>query len=397
VDGHAHGGLRNRFNELEALRGIAAIAIVVFHAYQFSGGPNGYVWDGRIGERIVLQLEAAVAWFFVLSAFLLYLPIARAALAGAAQRSPREFLARRAIRILPLYFVATLIVWAVRNPSLPGDWRDLLEHLTFTQIYDSRRIFYTIGPAWSLAVEVHFYVFVTLISAGLGGLARSAGRRVTTTVVLGLPIALIGASIAFRVLAVTTRGVPHDRWSVWFSFPARADAFGIGMLVAGVLALRDSHDLAFAGRVLLRAVAVVAIVVAFSFTIGSDSWRLWFHTAYAASAALLISSSVFGPAGTLWERVLATRGLAYLGLLSYSIYLWHEPILVELSKWHWLFGDPREFVLNAVVLVALSVAVGFVSYWVLEYPTGHLRFLLDDRGDVREQSPREVLHELTTP
>src|SRR5665811_1079712 len=77
--------------------------------------------------------DSTVGLFFVLSAFLLTLPYARAGLTGNQPVAARAFLFRRSVRIVPLYLVAVLVVWASRNPALPGDWRDLVEHLTFTQ------------------------------------------------------------------------------------------------------------------------------------------------------------------------------------------------------------------------------------------------------------------------
>lgn len=101
------------------------------------------------------------------------LPYLRSAMAGEDAPAARAFLVRRAARVVPLYLVAVSLVWAFRNQDLPGDWVDLVEHLTFTQVFDNQRIFYTIGPAWSLAVEVQFY----LVLAVLGKLACHVCRR----------------------------------------------------------------------------------------------------------------------------------------------------------------------------------------------------------------------------
>ena len=83
---------------------------------------------------------------FLMSAYLLTLSYARAALDGTSLLPAREFLFRRAVRIVPLYWIAVTTVWALRNPALPGDWRDLVEHLLFVQVFDRERIFYTLGP-----------------------------------------------------------------------------------------------------------------------------------------------------------------------------------------------------------------------------------------------------------
>ena len=93
---------------------------------------------------------------------MLWLPVARACVDRAGGRPGRVLLMRRMARLLPLYYAIVLVVWTTTNPSLPGHWQDLLTHLTFTQIYSDQYIFWTDGPAWSLAVEFHFYVLMAL-------------------------------------------------------------------------------------------------------------------------------------------------------------------------------------------------------------------------------------------
>ncbi|MDF3149608.1 acyltransferase, partial [Streptomyces sp. T21Q-yed] len=156
-----------RSPELQGFRGLAALSTVVFHVWQ-----QYYVYDAQgahppvdnpyLGALISLEV---IDLFFVMSAYLLTLSYARAAIDGEDRTRPaRDFLFRRATRILPLYFLAVLLVWSLRNPSLPGDWRDLLEHLTFTHVFDQQRIFYTLGPTWSLSLEIAFYL--TLVAVG---------------------------------------------------------------------------------------------------------------------------------------------------------------------------------------------------------------------------------------
>jgi len=371
---------RGRFEELEAFRGIAAALIVVFHAYQYSRDGGGAVWEGSVGDELVRQFEAGVSWFFVLSAFLLYLPIARAVVAARPAAPARAFLKRRAVRIVPLYLVAVTVVWALRNPTLPGEWRDLVEHLTFTQIYDSERIFFTIGPAWSLAVEVHFYLLLAVLAPALGAVTRRAGRGVRVAAVLGVPVLLGVGSTAFRFLAEQVWDVPSDRWAVWFSFPAKLDGFALGMLLAGALAVWPDRQLGTAGRVAMRLAALPFTWLAFQLAADTPSWRVWFHLLSAVAALLVIGSSVLGPRGTAWERALSWKPLATLGVLSYSLYLWHEPVLLELADWGWLFTDNRAFERNAVALLVVSLAVAFVSYWVIEWPASQLRHLFDEDG-----------------
>ncbi|MGZ4478972.1 MAG: acyltransferase family protein, partial [Nocardioidaceae bacterium] len=143
---------RARATELEGYRGVATLSIIVFHVGQ-------YVVQPRSSDGLAAQLARfeIVDVLFVLSAYLLTLSYARAAIDRTPALPARQFLFRRAVRILPLYWIGVSVVWACRNPTLPGDWRDLVEHLTFTHVFDRTRIFYTLGPAWSMCIEVAFY------------------------------------------------------------------------------------------------------------------------------------------------------------------------------------------------------------------------------------------------
>ena len=167
------------------LRGLAALAVVFFHAYQHNrtGAEGVWPWSGG-AHRAMLGTELFVEMFFVLSGFVLWLPVARAALGNGPARPGWVLLFRRMARLLPLYYVVVLVVWTTTNPSLPGHWQDLLMHLTFTHIYSDDYIFWNVGPAWSLGVEFHFYVLmalsVPLVSRGEydePAAARPAGRR----------------------------------------------------------------------------------------------------------------------------------------------------------------------------------------------------------------------------
>ena len=110
----------------------------------------------------MLGTELFVEMFFVLSGFVLWLPVAKAALDARTGRPGWVLLFRRMARLLPLYYAVVLVVWTTTNPSLPGHWQDLLMHLTFTHVYSDDYIFWTIGPAWTLGVEFHFYVLMAL-------------------------------------------------------------------------------------------------------------------------------------------------------------------------------------------------------------------------------------------
>jgi peptidoglycan/LPS O-acetylase OafA/YrhL len=378
-----------RYASVEGYRGLAALLIVVYHVYQYmrTGPPTRYPLEGTPWHTFLIGLDCFVGLFFVLSAFLLGLSYARAALAGNRPMSARAFLYRRAVRIVPLYLVTILIVWAARNRTFPGDWQDLLEHLTFTQVFDDKRIFYTIGPAWSLAVEVHFYLLLVVLGAAACAMCRRIGDRRRRLRALLLAVTALGAfSMAWKLVAFYVLGLGEEHWSVWFSLPATLDLFAIGLLLAVVVAARGEQP--FVGRPLRAALIGLGMLVLFVAFVARDPHpvpHVYFHTATGIGFGLLLAASVLAPPGA-GGRILASAVPALVGLISYSLYLWHEPVMLFLADHH-LFptpGTPYSFPRGVVVLVFVSVVVAWLSYWVIEYPTGMLR-----RSRGREGEPRE--------
>lgn len=367
-----------RYAALEGYRGLAALLIVVYHVYQQmrSGPDSRYPYEGTPWHVLLVGLDSFVGLFFVLTAFLLGLPYARAALAGQSPLSARSFLARRTIRIVPLYLVVTLLVWTTRTRSFPGDWVDLVEHLTFTQVFDNKRIFYTIGPAWSLAVEVHFYLLLALLGPAACALCRwIPDERGRLAALLAGAVALGTLGVAWKTFAWYGWHAGEKNWWVWFSLPAKLDIFAVGLVLAILVAARGEYaTVPRTSQIGLFVPGALVLVVGFVARDFGPGPRLYFHSVTALGFCLILASSVFtGPGGN--RRALASPMFARLGLISYSLYLWHEPVMLYLADHH-LFPAPGTvygFPVGVVVLSVAAVLVAWCSYWVIEYPTGMLR------------------------
>ncbi len=375
-----------RFAGLEGYRGMAALGIVVYHVYQnVEANATGSLGSrGDVGYTILHGLDGAVSLFFVLSAFLLTLPFITAALTGNHQPSARSFLSRRAARVLPLYIVAILVVWSARNVNLPGALTDLVEHLTFTQVYDNRYIFYTIGPAWSLAIEVQFYLVLAVLGTWGVHLARGRSRRwiITTT---GAFLSLVAlSSFAWKIAAWSVFNVAGDDWKVWFGFPAKADEFALGALLALLVAAK--RPLIARWQATLLALLGVAIVAVATFTRPAGSAEhVAFHTVSAIGFTLIIAASVMRPAFGM-NRALGWGPVALLGTVSYSLYLWHEPLMILLDGRGLLptGGGVGALLWGLAIVVPLAVAVAWVSYQAIERPGLGIRGLVDRYGQKRD-------------
>ncbi len=383
---HPSEAVGHRFAGLEGYRGIAALAIVVYHVFQNAQQGGSALFEGQETEHYtVLQgLDAFVSVFFVLSAFLLALPYMQSALAGRSAPNGRAFLFRRAARVVPLYVVAITVVWSARNPEILGDWVGLLRHLTFTQIYDQERIFHTIGPAWSLAVEVQFYLLLALggwlatrVTVRMAPQARLAFLLgVTTLIALG--------SMGWKLYAEYVLGYPADAWHIWFGLPAKLDSFALGILLAILVAHRP-WNLSALSLVTLRVGGSAVVVAAFLSRPSEGNSHLWFHTIVSVGFVLILASTVMGRRD-MWVRALSTRPLAFLGVISYSLYLWHEPVLHFMTGQSWFpaMQDASGFTAAVLLVVTLSVVVAWVSYHILEEPLGKIRAVMDRQGRSRD-------------
>ncbi|GAU67067.1 putative acyltransferase [Streptomyces sp. NBRC 110611] len=380
-----------RATAIDGLRALAALSTVAFHVWQQytrhdARGSHPPVDDPLLGA--VLSLEV-IDLFFVLSAYLLTLPYARAALDGRPVRPARLFLFRRAIRILPLYVVAVLVVWASRNPTLPGNWRDLVEHLTFTHVFDQQRIFYTIGPTWSLSLEVLFY----LVLVGLGPPAvracRPLQRRGSRVAACAAGCALLfAAPLAWIAVARYGLGVPHTDWVAYFGPQARFGGFAAGMgLAVATAALGDRGRLGPRGALPLAALALAGLL-ALALHSGPESFTATFyHPIASALWTVLVFSTVHIRRTNALQRVLTARRLTAVGLVSYSLFIWHEPVMRQLYQAGLLPAGPSGFPYALLIVYLVALPVAAVSYWLLEYPAGLLGRLRDSRGRPREFYP----------
>jgi peptidoglycan/LPS O-acetylase OafA/YrhL/peroxiredoxin len=379
-----------RFSELDALRGLAAVGILILHAYQYSRTFEGYAYrDDYVVRNLIINLDFGLGVFFALSGFVVFLPFAKALVNGRPHMGVREFATRRVFRILPLYFVAILVVWNARYYGGPGQIADLVRHLTFTQIYHNAKIFYTIGPSWSLAVEIHFYVFTGLLVWVLTKIVRRvSSRRKRIIVVAAVPAALAIASLAFKWWAFYIKGYTLDNqppphvFTVYYSAIARADGFAFGMLLAVWFAVIGSWR---PKSPTLPRVLTIAALVPFAAMVAvrgdritdPDFVTLFYYAWVGAGTVLIMCAIVISKPEWPTMRLLRARPLQFMGLVSYSLYLWHEPLMLSLQKHHVLyFKDPVAWPLSVAALITIGLFVAWLSYHLIEVPGQSLRRLL---------------------
>jgi peptidoglycan/LPS O-acetylase OafA/YrhL len=188
---------------------------------------------------------------------------------------------------------------------------------------------------------------------------------------------------AFYVWDIPVAPLPKEGYSIYFGLLAKMDTFAIGMLLA--VAVVAAKGRAYFGGVLawlLRIAGGALLVWAFIMRAESPPVELYIHTLSGAGFVMILASTVLGTrGGTTWQRILTNPALQFLGLVSYSVYIWHEPLMLELRNHTSLIHDaPSAFPWNALVLVIGSIAVATLSYWLIEHPMTKLRYLFTKDG-----------------
>lgn len=369
--------LRGRVPELDGIRGLAIILVLICHyGVNLIDVPRySVLWFARSALSLTWT---GVDLFFVLSGFLI------GGILVDTRSSPRffrTFYARRFFRILPIYYVALGLFWVVQHSAaLPGmawlvqDPMPLLSHATFTQnILMAIRGEY--GPhwldaTWSLAVEEQFYILLPVLVYFL------APAVLVQTVVAGVMIApiLSGLIVWWN---------PQAAVAAYVLMPCRADALGLGVLAAILLRRPDSwlyshaaqKGLAPALVVLLLGMAVVTVLSRG----GHDVLLNLFGFTWIALFYLsLLLYGVLRPR-TRVAVILRHPILLQFGKLSYFIYLFHQPFN---GLCHALLRGAEPAIsgwtgLGATTLaLALTLATARLSWTHLEQPliaVGHRR------------------------
>jgi peptidoglycan/LPS O-acetylase OafA/YrhL len=375
-----------RFPLLDAMRGIAAGMIVLCH----TAGVSTFSVENSLGAYAA-RLNMGVTLFFLLSGFLLYRPFVAARLQGRPRIRLRDYARRRVLRIVPGYWVALtlLALW----PGLAGLWDGdtWWRYYTFTQTYWQESTLFGIPPAWSLCVEMSFYVALPFLAAALARLGRGREPRAQVRVELVALVAIALACMSFRTYMQITEG----SYVLLNTLLAFIDWFAYGMILAVVSVWWQGREeeSRVLGVIARRPwLPWLAFLVPFwfvatqldlprGFFLVYNSWNyLGEHVLYALCCALLLLPAVFGDAHGGWPRtMLAKPALAWFGLVSYGVFLYHAPLLVELNDAgavDWIPGS--NYISLTIVTFAVATACAAASYYLVERPA--LRFKDRRRG-----------------
>ena len=279
--------------------------------------------------------------FFAISGFLITLLLMRES-NRSGRVSLRAFYARRALRIIPAYLAFLGAAWFLtRSTGRPLSGLAWLSTLTYTTNFlpDISAAF-PIAHAWSLSVEEHFYLVWPGVFALVG---RSKAMRFLLAAMVLAPVSRYGLGL-----------IVPGRFATLAWTPARMDVLAGGCLLAYLVASpTGSRWIARASRCpILIVFGAIAAVVA-SKSEWSRSWTYLFtidRTVTTLAICVAILACVSAPR-SLMGRVLDSRPMVAIGILSYSLYLWQQPFL-DYHSTAWICRFPRNLGLAVVCAIA---------------------------------------------
>lgn len=365
---------------LTGVRGWAALWVFMYHAWTYAKYPpltlDLFGWPLDLTPFFSMGM-AGVTIFFVLSGFLLATPFAQWQ-AGLRERPPlgRYFL-RRVLRVFPAYYVQLAILLAIAAwvPGQAGidDAGSLFRHLLMLFMPPPLGTPPINGVWWTLPIEFGFYLvlpFLTLMLSPQRGPWLLLGCLAVMVLWRhGVVVRLADAPLPMRVSAA-------------YQLPGSMDAFGMGMAAAVLHANRARLPgwlLPPAGRNRLGLLGIALVLAAIYWLPGrrAEYWadNLIFY-AWTPALSLGIAAMLLAGAGGsgLLQKIFGNRTMVFLGLISYSLYLWHLPVLTWLAAASWypeLTGGRLTWIL--ALALPVSVAIATLSYLGVERPFMRLR------------------------
>ena len=333
--------------DIDGLRAIAVLAVIFFHLNE-SLLPGGFV---------------GVDVFFVISGFLITRNILREIECGAF--SLLEFYRRRVKRIAPAMLVVVAVTLLFSQLlMLPEDARSASKS-AFASVASLANVYFWLFTdksyfavstrelpflhLWSLGVEEQFYLLwplaLVLLYRPWGALRFAAGM---------LALAIGSFALAQALVA------DHPEFT-YYMLPTRAGEFALGALVAIAVVKRAQPRWPSPAVAWLAAIGMTMLVGSLVLLRGRVPFPGWLAVPPTLGTAMIIYA---GHCRTnAISRVLATRGLVWIGLLSYSAYLWHWPLLALYRYGYGEIGLPQ-----AIALFTATMVLAWLSYRFVELP-----------------------------
>jgi peptidoglycan/LPS O-acetylase OafA/YrhL len=373
--------LRSHMPELDTIRGLAILGVVFYHGFYWARDLSAYSPWERIFLKTMSVGQYGVNLFFVLSGFLI-----TGILLNTRERKDyyKRFYLRRALRILPAYYLTLLILVIFGLTSKGFLWMSLLYSSNLSVLFG---ISMSYPVLWSLAVEEHFYL-----------VWPTAVRKMSPRGLLVLAASLMVVSPALRFwcsLHPAKYGAPGGGCSyyTWNCF----DGLALGALMA-ILVRRMNDDRRKLLRFSLGLIGLGFLIAAAGLPFGIKSrmnpvgealqWVPWQLGLGGLLGILVVAGS------GKWKTLVAPRVLTFFGAISYGLYLYHLLFLFAYNwlvkrtgfEQHWNLTPWQRIWLSMLVSSTAAILFSYLSRWYFEEPFLRLK----DRWEKPADSSRAL-------
>ena len=354
---------------IDSLRAIAVIAVIIYHI------DANYLPGGFLGVDL----------FFVLSGYLISSLIIKE-YKSTGTVNLYNFYVRRARRLLPaVYFMITvvLIIITLFNGVLlkksyldalfgyiySSNWWYIFHKLDYFDSFGSQSPF---KHLWSLAIEEQFYMFFPLIFLIFNRKSKSNnGNSKLNKNFIYVVLSLILVSLIAHILLFDINNINR----IYFGTDTRAFSLIVGVVGAILYPMdRLSERTTKKDNMIYSIVSLVSILVLIGIMINTSEYNTWLYRGgfllVAIIGLIIIISS--GRQYTFMSKLLSFKPFVFIGKISYSLYLWHFPILVVTTPVSEI-GNPNLFYVTLRIVLIFLVATG--SYMFVETPIRKLGFV----------------------
>jgi peptidoglycan/LPS O-acetylase OafA/YrhL len=368
--------MTKRNSALDSLRGLSTILIVVYHISFVSGYT---VAHANSSGAYIDRLNIGVAIFFVLSGFLIFRPFAHSLIHGSPLPKTRNYYLKRAARILPGYWLA-LFVLAGLDALTIVNTSGFIRNVFIVHSFTEHNVFTGIRQAWTLTVEMSFYVVVPAFAFVFVRQTKRRDGPVSVSSLLKALSVLFLSAYVFRLFIHQT-----DFWflktaHIWL--PSHMDTLALGMGLAVLVEAPTSSETLSKVRIFLAnhtgAFVLSSVFVWFmsaniNMAIGLNKSEfhieLLGHFLYGMASVLLVAPFCVD-SRSLLVKAMSLRLFTWLGTISYGIYLWHMAFLDGnfADKYMPYTENDGQVLLRFLVVLPASIAIASLSYYVIERP-----------------------------
>jgi peptidoglycan/LPS O-acetylase OafA/YrhL len=370
--------------QLDGLRALAVLMVLTYHVWVLSYLDSTF-------KLMVLgnDLSFVFAWghpgvdlFFMLSGFLLFLPFAGAFYSDRKRPDVKKYFVKRLCRILPAYYLFLLVSILVIYPQqylISQAFPQVMANFFFMQTFMfSTPVYPAIGGVtWTLVIEMQFYLILPLVAYFF------RGKRAWVSFIIVVALVFL-----YRVAMLSVWNANSSSADFNYFYASEYNVFGvfdnfaIGMLLANFYQHNKIKGATHKGQLLIDSTRKLIWIVPFVLIFSIYQYFLWrfdsnvqfawnyfsflFDIAIYGCFAIVIIYLVYHESRL--RRLLSLRYVGIIGVVSFSVYLWHFTIIQQLSGMSFLssvHGWDRYFILLPVVLI-LSLALAFAIFVLVE-------------------------------